>query len=68
MPPYRFIFSDGILDLHNAGLKIWSTPCFVTAQLEIESVDTGEQGDGQSAQHEDQPRLASRSLGCFYQS
>ena len=62
MPPYRFIFSDGILDLHNAGLKIWSTACFVTAQLEIESVDTGEQGDGQSAQQEHILRLLVRSL------
>ena len=66
MPPYCFIFSDGILDLHNAGLEIRTTSCFVTAQLEIESVDTGEQGDGQPAHDEHQPRLPSGSLACFY--
>ena len=62
MPPYRFIFPDGILSLYNARLKIGSTSCLVTSQLEIESVDTREQGDGQSAQQEHQLRLVVRSL------
>ena len=68
MPPYLFIFSDGILHLRNASLKIRSTSCFVTTYLEPEPVDAGEEGDGQTAHQKYQPGLALGSPPGFYQS